>query len=91
MFKPKKLLPNKTHKNLNKKSKKENISYLHNYGILSTSFAIITAKQLEALRRYVYRRLKTKTKKRSKVHINYPLFKKASKARMGKGKGKFVK
>lgn len=63
----------------------------YNVAIVSQSFTVVTYKQLECLRRFLSRRLVKRTKKLPRVCIFSALYKKSSKARMGKGKGKFVK
>lgn len=63
----------------------------YNFGILACSFNIVSLRQLETLRKYISRRLNKKSLRFFRLSISNSLFKKSSKARMGKGKGKFYK
>ena len=62
-----------------------------NFTLLTKSFSLITLNQLQVLKKYLQKRLKKKSFKYFKINLNCNLFKKSSKARMGKGIGKFAK
>lgn len=62
-----------------------------NVGLIVNSFSLVTSSQLEALRRFVSRRLRKQNKKIYRIHLNYKMLKKPLKSRMGKGSGKFHK
>ena len=83
-------------KNKHKFSKKtiKTQNFFYNFsicGFISTTFSLITFKQLETLNKYLIFRLNKKDFKRYNFSFSYPIFKKSSKARMGKGIGKFYK
>jgi ribosomal protein L16/L10AE len=60
--------------------------------IISCSFALISGRQYETLRRFIVRRLYKRWKRVFKgSYLTHKIFKKSSKSRMGKGIGKFYK
>lgn len=63
----------------------------HNCGIISLTFGLVSAKQLETLRRYLSRRINKKSRRLYNLSLTHAIFKKADKSRMGKGSGKFYK
>lgn len=75
------------------KSYRKDILISNNYGIMSTSFSLVSYRQLECLRRFLSRRLHKKLKKRLKrrLCLMHSMFKKSKNSRMGKGIGKFYK
>lgn len=62
-----------------------------NFGVISSSFSLIKFSQLEALRKYISRRVFKKSTKLHRISLTHTLFKKSTNARMGKGSGKFFK
>ena len=77
---------------LNNKQQKYNpILTKCNYGIVVMSYCLITLRQINTLRRYLLKRVPKKNFKYFRTSLSTPLFKKSSKARMGKGLGKFYK
>jgi len=63
----------------------------HNCGIISLTFGLVSAKQLETLRRYLSRRINKKSRRLYNLSLTHAIFKKGDKSRMGKGSGKFYK
>src|ERR1700712_4928998 len=66
-----------------------NVYLPQNYFIIAGTFGLLSRRQLEAMRRFLSRRLYKKIKKRHQVHLLGSIFKKSTKSRMGKGSGKF--
>lgn len=56
-------------------------------GLKAAESGLITAKQLEAARQAINRKLKRKGKIWIRIFPNYPITKKPTEVRMGKGKG----
>lgn len=56
-------------------------------GLKAAESGIISAKQLEAARQAINRKLKRKGKMWIRIFPNYPITKKPTEVRMGKGKG----
>lgn len=56
--------------------------------IVATSFGLVTMRQLEAMRRFISRRLHKKSKRLRHISLTSSLTKKSLKSRMGKGVGK---
>lgn len=76
-----------------KKGRLKNLEFKNNklkfgqIGLKSFESGVISARQLEASRRAIVRKLSRKGKLWLRVFPDYPLTKKASESRMGKGKG----
>ena len=63
----------------------------YNFGIMSTSFGLVSARQLETLRRFISKRINKKCRRFHRLSLTHSIFKKGDKSRMGKGSGKFYK
>jgi large subunit ribosomal protein L16 len=76
-----------------KKGKLKKLEYKSIYlkfgtiGLKAAESGTITAKQLEAARQAITRKLKRKGKMWIRIFPNYPITKKPTEVRMGKGKG----
>jgi large subunit ribosomal protein L16 len=57
------------------------------YGLVSDSCSVITKEQIEAARTAINKKIKRIGKLWPKIQIKYPVTKKPSQVRMGKGKG----
>lgn len=57
-------------------------------GVLAKNYGHINARNLEAGRRFITKKLRRKSKVRRKVSLTQPITSKPKLARMGKGKGK---
>lgn len=57
------------------------------YGLKATQSGIVSARQLEAARQAISRKIKRKGKIWLRLFPNYPVTKKPTEVRMGKGKG----
>lgn len=92
---PKKVKFKKLHKHRSKPNYKpffENKKYTKKlYGMFVTSFGFMRENHIELIRRFLTRTFKKvfKFKLMRKIHLTQPFTKKATKARMGKGVGKF--
>jgi large subunit ribosomal protein L16 len=88
MLSPKRTKYRKTFKNLpSTLTHSENQLSFGSFGLKSLGFARLTAKQIEAARRAITRKLKRKGKLWVKVFPHIPVTAKPTEVRMGKGKG----
>jgi large subunit ribosomal protein L16 len=88
MLSPKKTKHRKTFKNLTSTLKySDNRLYFGSFALKSLGFARLTAKQIEAARRAITRKVKRKGKLWITVFPHIPVTSKPTEVRMGKGKG----
>jgi large subunit ribosomal protein L16 len=88
MLSPKRVKYRKTFKNFpNTLNYNNNRLSFGSFGLKSLSFGRLTAKQIEAARRAITRKIKRKGKVWIKVFPHTPVTSKPTEVRMGKGKG----
>lgn len=87
LLQPKKVKYNKIKKGkLNKFSYKNNLNF-GTIGLKALESGLISARQIEAARQAIARKIKKKGKIWIKIFPNLPITKKPTEVRMGKGKG----
>lgn len=80
----------KVHKRTTKNQKKTfNISIAFFYGIIITSFGLLTIKKYEYIKKFIIKKQKKNFIIITKLFLNRTLTKKNLKSRMGKGSGNF--
>jgi ribosomal protein L16/L10AE len=61
------------------------------FGLIACSYGLITQRQFETIRRFISRRIRKKSKYFRRTSLDLSTTKKSSKARMGKGCGRFFR